>query len=123
LKINVIRNGSEKELTLTLTNLDGETSIRKRHVITSDKLGASFEALSKVELQKYRIQNGVKVTQVKGGLIGSMNIEEGFIFVKYNGQPCVSPEDLVKQLENAGGRMQIEGVGADGGSRIYNFYY
>jgi serine protease Do len=123
LKINVIRNGSEKEITLTLTNLDGETSIRKRHVITSEKLGASFEALSKVELQKYRIQNGVKVTQVRGGLIGSMNIEEGFIFVKYNGQPCVSPEDLVKQLENAGGRMQIEGVGADGGSRIYNFYY
>jgi hypothetical protein len=74
-------------------------------------------------LQKYRIQNGVKVTQVRGGLIGSMNIEEGFIFVKYNGQPCVSPGDLVKQLENAGGRMQIEGVGADGGSRIYNFYY
>jgi serine protease Do len=123
LKINVIRSGSEKELTLTLTNLDGETSIRKRHVITSVKLGASFEALSKVELQKYRIQNGVKVTQVSGGLIGSMNIEEGFIFVKYNGQACINPEDLVKQLENAGGRMQIEGVGADGGSRIYNFYY
>jgi hypothetical protein len=52
-----------------------------------------------------------------------MNIEEGFIFVKYNGQACINPEDLVKQLENAGGRMQIEGVGADGGSRIYNFYY
>jgi hypothetical protein len=34
-----------------------------------------------------------------------------------------STEKLVKQLENAGGRMQIEGVGADGGSRIYNFYY
>ncbi len=123
LKINVIRNGSEKELTLILTNLDGETSVRKRHVVSSSKLGASFEALSKVELQKYRIQNGVKVTQVKGGLIGSMNIEDGFIFVKYNGQPCVNPEDLVKQLENAGGRMQIEGVGSDGGSRIYNFYY
>lgn len=123
LKINVIRNGNEKELILVLTNLDGETSIRKRNVITSDKLGASFESLSKVELQKYRLQNGVKVTQVKGGLIGSMNIEEGFIFVKYNGQACVNPEDLVKQLESAGGRMQIEGVGADGGSRIYNFYY
>ncbi len=65
----------------------------------------------------------MKVNNIRGGLISSMNIEDGFIFTKYNGKACTDAASLIKELENAGGRIQIEGIGPDGGNRIYNFYY
>jgi len=123
LKINILRNGLEKEVNITLTNLDGETTMNKNKTVASEKLGASFEPVSKVELQKYRIPNGVRVSNIKEGLINSMNIEDGFIFTKFNGKPCTDASELIKTIENVAGRIQIEGIGADGGSRIYNFYY
>jgi serine protease Do len=123
IKLTVMRNGSSKEIDLTFTNLDGETSINKNKKIVSEKLGASFEPLSKVELQKYRLQHGIRVTNIKGGLISNMNLEDGFIFTKFNGKPCVDAAELIKAIEAVGGRIQIEGIGVDGGSRIYNFYY
>ncbi len=123
IKINYYRNGVEKETTLVLTNQDGETSLNVNRSVSSEKLGADFTPVSKVELQRYRINHGVKVSNIRGGLINSMNIEDGFIFTKYNGKPCTDAAELIRQLENAGGRIQIEGIGPDGGSRIYNFYY
>lgn len=123
IKLIVLRNGTEKEINMVLTNLDGETSINKNKTIISEKLGASFEPLAKVELQKYRIQQGVRVKDIKDGLINQMNLEEGFIFTKFNGKPCIDAATLIKEIENVGGRIQIEGIGVDGGSRIYNFYY
>jgi len=52
-----------------------------------------------------------------------MNIEDGFIFTKFNGVNSTDAAKLIKQIEDASGRIQIEGVGADGGTRYYNFYY
>jgi Do/DeqQ family serine protease len=123
IKINYFRNGKEKETTLTLTNQDGETSLNVNKSINSTKLGADFSPVSKVEMQKYNIQNGVKVNNIRGGLIANMNIEDGFIFIKYNGRLCTDAQTLINDLENADGKIQIEGVGADGGKRIYNFWY
>lgn len=123
IKIRYVRDGSEKETSITLTNQDGETSLNVNRTVSSDKLGADFAPVSKVELQRYKINNGVKVNNIRSGLISSMNIEDGFIFTKYNGKACTDAESLIQQLEYAGGRIQIEGIGSDGGSRIYNFYY
>lgn len=123
IKITYLRNGSQKETTMVLTNQDGETSLEKKRSINSEKLGADFSPVTKVELQKYNISNGVKVNNIRHGLISNMNIEEGFIFLKFNGKSCTDAEQLIKELENAGGKMQIEGIGPDGGKRIYNFWY
>jgi serine protease Do len=123
IKITYLRNGSEKETTLVLTNQDGETSLNVNRSVSSEKLGADFSPVTKVELQRYRISHGVKVDNIRNGLINSMNIEDGFIFTKYNGKACTDAPTLIKDLEAANGRIQIEGIGPDGGNRIYNFYY
>jgi hypothetical protein len=65
----------------------------------------------------------VKVNNIRSGLIANMGIEDGFIFLKYNGNVCKDANELIKLLEAAGGRIQIEGLSADGGRRIYNFWY
>lgn len=123
IKIDYVRNGSEKETSMTFTNQDGETSLEKKRSISSQKLGADFSNATKVELQKYNITSGVKVSNIKSGLIANMNIEDGFIFLKYNGNVCKDANELIAQLEKANGRIQIEGLGPDGGKRIYNFWY
>ncbi|MCC6819046.1 MAG: trypsin-like peptidase domain-containing protein [Bacteroidia bacterium] len=123
IKINYVRNGSNKETTMVLTNEDGETSLNNKKILSSSKLGADFSNVSKTEQQKYKINGGVKVSNIRGGLISNMNIEDGFIFLKYNEKACNDAAELIKELENAGGRMQIEGIGPDGGKRIYNFWY
>jgi serine protease Do len=122
IKISYIHNGVQKETTMVLTNQDGETSLETNKYISSDKLGADFAPVSKVEQQKYKISNGVKVKNIRGGLLNSMNIEDGFIFLKFNGKVCEDPNALISALENANGRMQIEGMGTDGTKRIYNFW-
>ena len=106
-----------------LTNKDGELALNKNNTISSHKLGADFAPASKIELQKYNLKNGVKVNNIQQGLIANMNIEEGFIFTKFNGKICTDAKSLINALENANGKMQIEGIGNDGGTRYYNFYY
>lgn len=123
IKVNYIRNGNKKETTMVLTNEDGETSLNKKSAVSSSKLGADFSNTSKTDQQKYKISGGVKVSNIRGGLIQNMNIEDGFIFLKFNDKACNDANQLIKDLENANGRMQIEGIGADGGKRIYNFWY
>jgi len=122
IKIAYVRNGSQKETFITLTNQDGGTSLETNKFISSDKLGADFAPVSKVEQQKYKITHGVKVKNIRSGLLNNMNIEDGFIFLKYNGKNCTDAAELISELEAARGRMQIEGLGADGGKRIYNFW-
>ena len=122
IKITFMRNGMEKETTMVLTNQDGETGIETNKFISSDKLGADFAPVSKVEQQKYKINAGVKVKNIRAGLLNNMNIEDGFIFLKFNGKACTDAASLISDIENANGRMQIEGMGTDGSKRIYNFW-
>ena len=123
IKISYLRNGEPKETNIVLTNKDGELALNKNNIISSEKLGADFAPASKIELQKYNLKNGVKVSNIHQGLIANMNIEEGFIFTKFNGKICTDAKSLISELENANGKMQIEGIGSDGGTRYYNFYY
>ncbi|MES2617606.1 MAG: trypsin-like peptidase domain-containing protein [Bacteroidota bacterium] len=123
IKITYLRDGTEKETSISLTNKDGELSLNKNNTTKSEKLGADFAPASKLELQKYKVANGVKVFNIHQGLIASMNIEDGFIFTKFNGKPCTDVQALITELENANGKLQIEGISPDGGTRYYNFYY
>jgi Do/DeqQ family serine protease len=123
IKISYLRNGEPKETNIVLTNKDGELALNKNNIISSEKLGADFAPASKIELQKYNLKNGVKVSNIHQGLIANMNIEEGFIFTKFNGKICTDAKSLISELEHANGKMQIEGIGSDGGTRYYNFYY
>lgn len=122
IKIAYLRNGNPKETVLQLTNQDGEAGLDVNRYISSEKLGADFAPVSKVEQQKYRIAGGVRVKNIRRGLISSLNIEEGFIFLKLNGKTCSDASELISDLENSDGRMQIEGLGPEGGKRIYNFW-
>ncbi|MCK9481366.1 MAG: trypsin-like peptidase domain-containing protein [Bacteroidia bacterium] len=122
IKISYKRDGKVKDAVLTLINKQGNTELIKKTSIRSDALGADFSVVTKLEMQRYGIDYGVKVTEVRSGFIRRMGLSDDFIFVKFNGKECREPETVIKWLSNASGRIQIEGISADGQRKYYNFY-
>ncbi|MBK8500776.1 MAG: Do family serine endopeptidase [Saprospiraceae bacterium] len=111
--ITVLRNGSEKEVVVTLKNREGNTDpVTKKAVndLTS-VLGAEFQTLTSKEAEHYEIDGGVKVASLgRGKLAQETDIKEGFIITKVNRQHVTSAEQLQKILESEQGGVMIEGV-------------
>ncbi|MBX2984563.1 MAG: trypsin-like peptidase domain-containing protein [Bacteroidia bacterium] len=122
IKISYKRDGKVKDAVLTLINKQGNTDLIKKTSVRSDELGADFSKVTKLEMQRYGIDYGVKVSEVRSGFVRRMGLSDDFIFVKFNGKECREPNDLIQWLSQANGRIQIEGISADGQRKYYNFY-
>jgi Do/DeqQ family serine protease len=124
-KITVVyRRGTEtKEAPLTLTNREGTTGVLKRETFSVEGLGADLEAVSKVERDKMGIDGGVRVMNVRKGLMGRLGIEEGFVITAINRRPVTSPKEVADFLANAQGRVIVEGVDKKGVGSYYQFYF
>ena len=122
-KFEVFRNENKMELELTLVNKNGTTKITKKESIISETLGGEFEAISKLEAKTFRIENGVKVTNISTGKLRKMNISEGFIFVKVNGEAQNDPAQLIELLEFYKGQVRIEGIASNGSTQYLSFTF
>jgi S1-C subfamily serine protease len=65
----------------------------------------------------------VKITNVKGGLIKRLGIDEGFVVTSINQRPISSPEELEEILTRVRGRVRIEGVNSQGVKGYYSYYF
>ena len=122
-KFEVFRNENKMELELILVNKNGTTKITKKESIISETLGGEFEAISKLEAKTFRIENGVKVTNISTGKLRKMNISEGFIFVKVNGEAQNDPAQLIELLEFHKGQVRIEGIASNGSTQFLSFTF
>ncbi len=122
-KFEIFRNEKQMELELTLVNKNGTTKITKKESIISETLGGEFEAISKLEAKTFRIENGVKVTNISTGKLRKMNISEGFIFVKVNGEALNDPAQLIELLEFYKGQIRIEGIASNGSTQYLSFTF
>lgn len=121
-KLTLLRNGKNVDVYVKLINRDGNTEITRKQSVTSAALGADFTIVSKVEAEKYGINNGVKINNIRNGRIRNMGIPEDFIVTTFNKKEYTKAEDLIKDLESTRGQMLIEGVYANGGRGFYSFY-
>lgn len=125
--ITINREGKERDITVTLRNREGGSEIIKRDekAATLASLGATFENLSNEEaqrLKRYKIEGGVKLSQIQGGKFARTGAEPGFIITKINGKAVKS----VKELENAlvgteDTMVQFEGLYPDAPYDVYSF--
>jgi serine protease Do len=122
-KLEVYRDGNPRDVDLTLVNKEGTTKLLKKESVVSEELGAEFEKISKLEKDAYRISNGVKVTNITNGKVRQMNIEEGFIFVKINGEPIDNVNVIVELLKEYKGQIRIEGIASSGSSQYLSFTF
>lgn len=124
-KVTVVvdRKGKQQEYTVTLRGADGGTAIVKAEAKTeaTAALGASFENVSKKELESLKIEGGVKVSKLNNGVLKNTGMREGFIITKVDKTPVKSPKELTKALQQASGGVLIEGFYPNGSKAYYGF--
>ena len=108
---------------LTLTNREGTTETLKRETFTSQSMGADFEVISKVEKDKLAVTNGVRILNVRSGLVARLGLTEGFIITSINKVSVATPAEVVELLEKIRGKVIIEGITANGQRGYYSYYF
>ena len=117
-RVVVIRDGKEKQFTLTLRNKYGDTQIVRDNIRV---LGAEFEKISNSEKQNLEIRNGIKITDLNKGKLKEAGIEEGFIIVFVNKKRIFEVGDFKREIQEAEGRILVEGVYPNGELAYYVF--
>ncbi|HVS90501.1 MAG TPA: trypsin-like peptidase domain-containing protein [Mucilaginibacter sp.] len=119
INLTVLRNGDEKNFTVTLKstagNLTNRTASRSATELYN-KLGASFRGLTADEKAKFHVRSGVMVTQVRPGLLfDDTQIPVGSVITSINKQPVNSTDDISAALANGkNGNLVISGIYPDG---------
>jgi Do/DeqQ family serine protease len=120
--VTIIRNQKELEYPVVLRNKNGEVSLTSGIENQSTEiLGAYLEPVSKNEMQKLRISNGLKVKQLKPGKLLYAGVREGFIITKIDRKPVYTFNDVEKILKNKNGGVLIEGIYPNGQKAYYGF--
>lgn len=116
--LKVLRNGSEKELSVTLQGKKSEISLagNKQSVRI---MGATVEDASKETLKKLDLRAGVVVTQVDEGKFKKAGIKEGFVITYVNQEPVATTGELVEKISSSRRSVLIEGVDTGGDTLYY----
>lgn len=118
-KVKVLRDGKEKEYTVTLRDQNGNTKRRSISDLTvAEKLGAEFEPLTERQKVSFGIDYGVMVKNSQpGSKLNSIGIDDGFIILKVNDKEVSDQKDIEKILKSHKGKVSISYVDPYG--RIY----
>lgn len=118
-KVKILRNGKEREYTVTLRDTKGNTTTRSLADLTvTEKLGAEFEPLTDRQKVSFGIDSGVMVKGIEqGGKLSSIGISDGFIILKVNEKNVSKEDDIEKILKNHKGKVSVSYVDPYG--RIY----
>jgi serine protease Do len=124
-KVDVVFKRKQKIISnsATLTNKEGTTELLKREVFTYKSLGADLEKVSKVERNLLNIEHGVRILEVRNGLIRQMNLGEGFIITHINKVAINDPETVADILSKIQGTVYVQGVNKRGRQEIHRYYF
>ena len=98
-KATIVRDKKEKEVTLTLKNVQGNTKVVKDRGM--EILGAAFKPVSADLKRQLNLGYGLEVTGVSTGKMKDAGIRKGFIILKVNGKSMKAVEDLEAELKAA----------------------
>ena len=98
-KATIVRDKKEKEVTLTLKNVQGNTKVVKDRGM--EILGAAFKPVSTELKRQLNLGYGLEVTGVSTGKMKDAGIRKGFIILKANGKPLKTVEELEDVLKAA----------------------
>lgn len=122
IKVTVLRNEKEKEFEVTLKDANGYTQTST--VNTKDiknLIGAEFEVPTKSELNKYGLENGVRVKKVTSGKFKEAGIPKNFIITRIDKKKVYTEDDVLDILSKINDGILIEGINPDGSKGYYGF--
>lgn len=118
----LVRAGKEMTLKVTLLGVDGSAEI-VRLEDSEKELGSKFAVVTANDKQKLRVQNGVKVAELRPGKLSNAGVRLGFVITRINDVPVNGISDisavLAKVADN--GRVVVDGVYPDGQVAYYVF--
>ncbi|HXR84949.1 MAG TPA: trypsin-like peptidase domain-containing protein [Hanamia sp.] len=98
--VTVLRNGTEKNLNVTLKNNAGNYDIVKPTTML-DKLGADLQTLDPKRAKELGLAGGVVVRKInEGALNDQTRMRDGFIITKVNGKEVKTLDDLKNLIGN-----------------------
>ncbi len=123
--LSFLRYGKSNTTSATLKGEEQQSSAPGTEPVQElhDRLGAVFSPLTPELKDRYSIDAGVVVTEIRaGGFFHQWGIPPGTIIEYINGQVVESPEDINKALMAAqNSRVQILGIAPDGLQIAFNF--
>ena len=121
--MEVVRNGRKRTFTVRLLNESGSTDVvKKGESFYNATLGIVLQPVSKAELKNLRINNGLKIVEIRQGAFQGANVE-GFIITAVNGKTVTSKGDLESALStNRSRKTYIEGVYPNGMKMTFEYY-
>ena len=120
--IRVKRGDDQLAIPVTLKNADGNTAkVEKSKVDIKSSLGATFSGITKEDMKKLDITNGVKITSLSQGKLAQLGVKKGFIITKVDEDEVNSPDQLLELLENKKGGVLLEGIYPSGTKAYYGF--
>jgi Do/DeqQ family serine protease len=117
--VRVIRNNKEITIPVVLKNKNGDTRLVRRSEAVALELGAEFSPVSDKEREKLKINNGIKVTNIRDGKLRAIGIKEGFIITHIGEKPVNSVDDITQSMKNDRKGFLIEGVYPNGTRAYY----
>ena len=114
----VLRNGNERQFSLTLRNKDGNTQIVREQ---ASYLGADFETVSASEKNKLNIEYGIKIKKLNSGKLKEIGLKENFIITSVNKRPIFEVSDFKREVGDAKGGILVEGIYPNGEEAYFVF--
>ena len=100
IEVTLIRDNKTKKLVVELKNRAGNTGVVK--AVDLSHLGAKFSAVSDQFKYKFRIKNGLQISQLdKNGKFAKSGLKEGFVILKINNITIVNQEDIERAYNEA----------------------
>ena len=125
MELSFLRNGKLNTTSATLKGEEPKSPASNAQAIEKlrNRLGAVFAPLTNAFKERYNINGGVVVTEIRiGSFFQQLGIPPGTIITYINGKTVDSPEDINEALMAAqNSRVQILGIAPDGSRIAFNF--
>ncbi len=115
--VKILRDG---EITVLPVTLQSDQS--SMAVVSEDKVsihGATFEPLTAGEQQRFGVDAGFKITDLKSGKLSNAGVREGFILIAVDRKAVRTVSDLQKALADRRGGVLLEGLYSNGLKAYY----
>jgi S1-C subfamily serine protease len=124
-KVNILslRNGKRISREVKLRNQDGTTDVKNREEsFYNETLGASFEAIKEADKSSFNITSGLKVTEVRDGVLSRGGIGKDFIVLQVNGFKVGNKTELENAMLKKNSRaVRIQGMYPNGMKISFEF--
>jgi serine protease Do len=112
--VTYFRNGKENSVALVLKNFDNTTKFIAPGEGTGVVFGARLESLSPAERNDFRLDYGVKVSELNDGRFKDLGIRKGYIIITVNGKKVKNATDVKEFTNNEQTLTSIEGYQSNG---------